>query len=44
MAFGACIFGFKACRLVVTIDGTHLKGKYKDVMYVIAAMDGNEQR
>ena len=43
MAFGACIFGFRACRLAIVIDGTHFKRKYKGVIYVTAAMDGNEQ-
>ena len=31
------------CRLVIAIDGTHLKRKYKGVLFVIITMDGNEQ-
>ena len=43
MALGPYITWFTLCRPEVAIDGTHLKGKYKGVLYVAAAMDGNEQ-
>ena len=43
MALGPCITGFTSCRPSVAIDETHLKGKYKGVLYVSAAIDGNEQ-
>ena len=43
MTLGPCISRFKACKAVVAIDRTHLKGKYKGVFYVVVAMDGNEQ-
>ena len=35
MAFDACIFGFReCCRPVIAIDGTHLKGKYKGILFI----------
>ena len=43
MALDPCITRFTSCRPAVIIDGTHLKGKYKGVLYVVTAMDGNEQ-
>ncbi|XP_057803635.1 uncharacterized protein LOC131018968 [Salvia miltiorrhiza] len=44
MALGACIRGFLSSgRPVVVIDATHLKGKYKGVMFVAVTKDGNEQ-
>ena len=43
MALGPYITWFTLCRPEVAIDGTHLKGKYKGVLYVAAVMDGNEQ-
>ena len=44
LAFGPCINGFgSCCRLVIAIDGTHLKGKYMSVMFVATLMDDNEQ-
>ena len=43
MALGPCITRFTSCRPAVAIDGTHIKGKYKGVLYVAAAVDGNEQ-
>ena len=44
MAFGACIFGFhECCRAAIAIDGTHLKGKYKGILFIVTAMDGNDQ-
>ena len=31
------------CRSAITIDGTHLKGKYKRILFIFPAMDGNDQ-
>ncbi|CAA0813082.1 Unknown protein [Striga hermonthica] len=31
------------CRLVIVIDGTQLKGKYKGILFVATTKDGNEQ-
>ena len=44
MSLGPSITGFKeCCRPVIVIDGTHLKGKFRGVLFVAAAKDGNEQ-
>ncbi|KAK2659253.1 hypothetical protein Ddye_005786 [Dipteronia dyeriana] len=44
MCIGACIEGFrKAIRPVIAIDGTHLKGSYKGVIFVAACKDGNNK-
>ena len=43
MALGLCISRFTTCRPVLVIDGTHFKRKYKGILYVAAAMNGNEQ-
>ena len=35
MAFDACIFDFReCCRPAIAIDGTHLKGKYKGILFI----------
>ena len=31
------------CRSIIAIDGTHLKGKFKGVMFVATTMYGNEK-
>ena len=36
-------WGFNKFRPVVAVDGTHLKGKYKDTLFVVAYLYGNEQ-
>ncbi|XP_020424448.1 uncharacterized protein LOC109950309 [Prunus persica] len=42
MAVGACIRGFRSSmRPVIAVDATHLKSKYKGVMFVANAVDGN---
>ena len=42
-AFCACISGFHTCcRLAITIDGIHLKGKYKGNLFIITSIEGNE--
>ena len=33
-AFRSCIVGFKHCRLVISIDATHLYGKYKGKLMI----------
>ena len=43
MALALCISRFTACRPVLTIDGTHFKGKYKGILYVATTMDDNQQ-
>ncbi|KAL6550042.1 hypothetical protein OROMI_020530 [Orobanche minor] len=43
MPLAASIRGFKACRPVIVVDGTHLKGKYNGIMFVAATKDANEQ-
>ena len=44
MVFDACILDFReCCRLTIAIDGTHLKGKYKGILFIATAMDGNDQ-
>ncbi|XP_038892626.1 uncharacterized protein LOC120081651 [Benincasa hispida] len=43
MVLGASLRGFKSCRPVIIIDGTHLKGKYKGTIIVGVAIDGNNQ-
>ncbi|CAL2270546.1 unnamed protein product [Prunus armeniaca] len=42
MAVGACIRGFHSSMCpVIAMDATHLKSKYKGVMFVANAFDGN---
>ncbi|KAL5559897.1 hypothetical protein UlMin_036108 [Ulmus minor] len=33
--------GYKFCRLVICVDGAHLKGKYKGMMFAAVCKDGN---
>ena len=42
IAFLASIQGFSYCRLVISIDATHLKGKYKGVMFTVVCHDANQ--
>ena len=43
MVLDPSINGFlSGCRLVISIDATYLKGKYRGVLFVAAAKDGNE--
>ena len=42
-AFGPCIEGFKYCRPVISIDATHLYGKYKGKLLIAMATDGNNE-
>ncbi|KAL6520286.1 hypothetical protein OROMI_032466 [Orobanche minor] len=42
-AFAPSIKGFEHCRPVISIDGTHLYGKYKGKMMIAMGVDGNNQ-
>ncbi|KAL6316794.1 hypothetical protein AAG906_021094 [Vitis piasezkii] len=41
--FQPSIEGFKHCRPVLSIDGTHLYGKYKGTLMIAMGCDGNNQ-
>ena len=40
-AFHPSIDGFNHCRPILTIDGTHLYGKYKCTLMIAMGYDGN---
>ncbi|KAL0446558.1 UNVERIFIED_CONTAM: hypothetical protein Slati_1783700 [Sesamum latifolium] len=42
-AFRACIEGFRYCRNLIRIDGTHLYTKYKHKLLVVVTLDANQQ-
>ena len=42
-AFAPCIVAFQYCRPVISIDGTHLYGKYKGVLMIAMATDANQK-
>ena len=42
-AFDPCFRGFRHCRLVISIDATHLYGKYKEKLLIAMATDGNKE-
>ena len=42
-AFAPCIAAFQYCRPVISIDGTHLYGKYKGVLMIAMAADANQK-
>ena len=42
-SFGLCIDGFKYCKPVISIDGTHLYGKYQGKLLVAMAIDANNK-
>nr|XP_023873083.1 uncharacterized protein LOC111985661 [Quercus suber] len=42
-AFGPCIRGFRHCRPVISIDATHLYGKYKGKLLIAMATDSNNE-
>ncbi|XP_056697929.1 uncharacterized protein [Spinacia oleracea] len=42
-AFGPSIQGFQHCRPIITIDGTHLYGKYKGTLLIVMSVDANNQ-
>ncbi|XP_073031173.1 uncharacterized protein [Primulina eburnea] len=41
IAYGVCISGFRRMRKVIAIDGTFLKGKYRGVLLLATAQDGD---
>ena len=42
-AFAPCIAAFQYCRPVISIDGTHLYGKYKGVLMIAMTIDANQK-
>ncbi|XP_074266433.1 uncharacterized protein LOC141589705 [Silene latifolia] len=42
-AFKPCIDGFEHCRPVLSIDGTHLYGKFKGTILTAMSIDANNQ-
>ncbi|XP_030958317.1 uncharacterized protein LOC115980177 [Quercus lobata] len=42
-AFGPCIKGFRHCKPVISIDATHLYGKYKGKLLIAITTDGNNE-
>ena len=44
IAFDACISDFcECCKPAIVINGIHLKGKYKEILFIATTMDGNDQ-
>ncbi|KAL0302996.1 UNVERIFIED_CONTAM: hypothetical protein Sradi_6167700 [Sesamum radiatum] len=41
--FRPCIEGFRYCRNLISIDGTHLYTKYKHKLLVVVTLDANQQ-
>ncbi|XP_012832963.1 PREDICTED: uncharacterized protein LOC105953830 [Erythranthe guttata] len=37
---GACLMGFKSCRPVLSVDGTLLKGKHREILLAAVGKDG----
>ena len=42
-AFAPCIAAFRYCKPVISIDGTHLYGKYRGVLMIAIAIDANQK-
>ena len=42
-AFSPFIEGFKYCRPIISIDATHLYGRYKGKMLIVMGVDANNQ-
>ena len=42
-SFCPCISGFKYCKAVISINGTHLYGKYQGKLLVAMATDANNK-
>ena len=42
-AFAPCIEGFRHCKPVISIDGTHLYSKYRGVLLIAMATDANNK-
>ncbi|KAI5671272.1 hypothetical protein M9H77_11636 [Catharanthus roseus] len=38
----ACIDGFQYCRPVISVDGTHLRGRYKSILLIASTWDANK--
>ena len=43
IAFAASIHGFSYCWPVISINATHLKGKYRGVLFIAECHDANQQ-
>ena len=42
-AFAPCIVAFQYCKAMISIDGTHLYGKYKGVLMIAMAIDVDQK-
>ncbi|XP_075504484.1 uncharacterized protein LOC142541920 [Primulina tabacum] len=42
-AFRPCVDGFRRCRKIISVDGTHLYTKYKHKMLIGVTLDANNQ-
>ena len=42
-AFSPCVEAFRHCKPVISIDGTHLYGKYRGVLLIAMATDANNK-
>ena len=42
-SFKPSIEGFEHCRPIMSIDGTHLYGKYKGKLLIVMGCDGNNK-
>ncbi|KAG9444653.1 hypothetical protein H6P81_015993 [Aristolochia fimbriata] len=42
-AFGPAIHGFQFCRPFISVDGTHLYGKYKGCLLIATSFDGDNR-
>ena len=43
-SFGPCVRTFQtACRSLLTVDGTHLFGKYTGIILIACVVDGNNK-
>ncbi|XP_075480302.1 uncharacterized protein LOC142521003 [Primulina tabacum] len=42
-AFRSCIDGFRHCRKIISVDGTHLYTKYKHKILIAVTLDANNQ-
>ncbi|XP_075523972.1 uncharacterized protein LOC142556395 [Primulina tabacum] len=42
-AFRPCVDGFRHCRKIISVDGTHLYTKYKHKMLIAVTLDANNQ-
>ena len=42
VSFFGCINGFQFCRLLLFLDGTFLKGRYKGILLEATAKDANQ--